>query len=72
VGDDYSGEIGSRQANASQTRRGFAQRKPAVEHKARPAGLDDERVAQAATTKRSEAHAWFLNSVKRSEAQLGS
>jgi len=59
VRDDYSGEIGRRKANASQARHGLAQRKTAVEHEARPGSLDDERVAPAAATKRSKAHAWF-------------
>src|ERR1700704_2886188 len=68
VRDDYSGEIGSLEADASQARHGFAQRKPAVEHKTRACNLDHERVAQAAATKRSEAHAWFLTSAERSEA----
>src|SRR5207245_8276735 len=36
---------------------GFAQGKPAVEHEARPCDLDDQRVALAAATERSEAHA---------------
>src|SRR5712691_3318817 len=56
VRHDYSGEIGRLEACTGETRHGFAERKAAVEHEARAAGLDDERVALAAAAERSEAH----------------
>ena len=50
VSHDYPGEIGRIEPGPGKARHGFAERETAVEHEARPAGLDDERVALAAAT----------------------
>ena len=59
VRDQYAGEIGGCEIQAREPAFGLAQRIAAVQHQARAAPFDDERIAPAAATQAGKAHGLF-------------